>query len=330
MKVIECGGSPLEMGRQYGEQIRGVIQGNIELFHARINPKKKKKIEEIKKTLKRELPDVLNEFEGIAQGANADLDEIVLMNHGDGLTCTPIAIKESKEGNIVAKNNDGGINDNPCFIIRKSKPESGLPVTLVTFAGWLNGLDAMNAEGLASVHGSVGSIYKKSTGRVDIKVLSYSLMRTCRTFDEFADGLMKVPVTGKGFSIITGDKSGSIGVLEAAVPMVELRDVNKQFIYSTNLYMNEALRNSDCRKPERRNICEYRYGYLRWREQNNPPENLEDIKALLSSHEPWAPCRHGAPSFTSRTFWSMITLPREGKILLADGPPCENEFCEIT
>ncbi len=48
--------------------------------------------------------------------------------------------------------------ENYPYVIRKCTPEKGIPSIQITFAGWLCGLDALNAAGLATTHGSVGSI----------------------------------------------------------------------------------------------------------------------------------------------------------------------------
>jgi predicted choloylglycine hydrolase len=333
LKLIECQGTPIQMGLQYGEQAREEIQKDLSL---RLNEIDKEKLKHFankaKLAISKFLPDELEELKGIAKGANVSFDHVLFANHVDtfGSTverCTPVLLRESPEGTIVAKNNDAPVNEEYPFIIRKGKPAKGLPFIQVTYAGWLSGLDMMNAEGLANTHGSVGSVFDKSGLRIDIRLYVYSLMKTCKSTDEFVRKLNILPLTGKGFNIAMGDKYGETVMLDAAVPFVAVRNRNKQFDYATNIYNSPGLENADMRNPAKRDICLYRYGYLKWRETSNPPEQLKDIKDLLSSHDSWAPCRHGG-AHNSKTTWSMISMCNSGKVLIAHGNPCQNEYKE--
>jgi hypothetical protein len=185
----------------------------------------------------------------------------------------------------------------------------------------------MNAEGLANTHGSVGSKFDKRGERVDIRLQAYALMQRCRTTDAFINGLSQAPLTGKGFSIAVGDAEADTVMLDAAVPYVATRNRRDDFAYSTNLYLAPGLEEADMRRAAKRHVCVYRGGYLRWVAETQPPKSLDDVKALLASHEPWAPCRHDGPH-GSVTTWSMICLPQDRKILVADGNPCASEYVE--
>jgi hypothetical protein len=335
LKLVECSGPPLKIGRQYGEQAREEIQKDLEL---RCRHADKHRLEIFSgiaaQVLQTYLPDVLAELKGIAEGAQVDLAQVLFANHVDTFgseveRCTPVILRNSPEGTIIAKNNDGPVHEHYPFIIRKCTPDKGIPFIQITYAGWLCGLDCMNAEGLASTHGSVGSVFDKSGLRVDIRLKAYQLIQTCRTTDEFIAGLSETPLTGKGFNIAVGDAEGNTAMLDAAVPFIAVSGRNKKFDYATNIYKSPGLENADMRPPGKRDICVYRYGYLKWLEETNPPENLDDIKKLLSCHEPWAPCRHGGVH-GSKTFWSMINLTASGKILVAHGSPCQNEYKEYS
>jgi len=277
---------------------------------------------------------VLEELKGVAEGANVDIRRVLLINHVDTFVnnterCTPVILRSSPQGTIIAKNNDAPVNEDFLFIIRKGRPAKGVPFIQITYAGWIGGLDIMNSEGLANTHGSVGAVFDKSGLRIDIRLKAYQLMNVCRTVDEFIAGLHEVPLTGKGFNIALGDRSGGTAMLDVAVPFIAVRNRNKQFDYATNIYKATGLENADMRPPGKRDICVYRYGYLKWLEATNPPGNLDDLRRLLSSHEPWAPCRHGG-IHGSKTLWSMINLTKSGKVLIAHGNPCQNEYREYS
>jgi len=332
---VECSGSPRAMGRQYGEQAREAIEVNCGLFGRELDCGCGAEYEQItRRLLSDALPEVLEEMEGIAEGSGVPLREILMMNQLDTYggwcreECTPMALRNSDAGPIVAKNNDGDANTLYRYVIRTSRPAHGLPMVQVTYAGWLNGLDAMNAAGLANTHGSVGSKFDKSGLRVDIRLWSYRLMRTCQTTLAFAQGMMQGSLTGKGFSIAVADAQGHSAIIEAAVPVIAVRDMDQPFVYSTNLYMSEALKNMDARKPAAREIALNRYGYLKWIEQTRLPATQDDIQRLLSSHEPWAPCRHGG-AHQAETEWSMIGLPAQRILRVSHGAPCSASYQDV-
>lgn len=328
-KYIEVSGNPRRMGQSYGEAAKEEIRNNVEVFRCgkKANPG-------VKKYILENFPDIYDEMTGIHEGADVPLDQIVIMNQWQsGISmgsdnCTCMALK-TDTGAAVAKNNDGTPGIKYKYIIRKSSPEKGLPMFQVTYAGWLSGLDAMNAKGLANTHASVGSVFRRPEKSLDIRLATYSLMRHCDKTDEFIYGLSRLPLTGKGFNIVCGDSYGNTAVVEAAVPLVQTRGLNDKFIFATNHFINEELKNSDQRDARGKAVSTYRFGYLEWRNLGNPPSCVQDVKNILSSHEPWAPCRH-AGAHVSETEWSMISLPAESRLLFSHGPHCKNEYGEFT
>lgn len=335
MKFIECSGSPLQLGREYGEQVKNDIQRNAELFGCLWDINNcDDTVAKIKYVIKKYLPEVYSEITGIAEGANISIEHILLMNHvdtfGDSVErCTPIILKSPEDGIIIAKNNDSPSPEDYRFVLRKCKPDKGIPFIQLTYSGWLSGLDMMNANGLANTHGSVGSRLDKSGERIDIRLVMYALMKKCSKVKDVILQLNNYPLTGKGFNIALGDADNESAMLDAAVPFIAVSNHNKKFDYAANIYTSPGLESTDMRAPGKRDICVYRYGYLKWLEQTNAPEKLNDIKKLLSSHEPWAPCRHRGPH-GSQTDWSMINLVKDRKILVADGAPCKNKYKEYS
>jgi len=324
-KVIECQGTPRQMGQQYGEQAREEIRANEAL--RRDTGRQAGASAALKAAhacIIRMLPDVYAEMRGIAEGSGMPLDSLLYeqacaFGCGWPASCTSMAVRTRRHGALLGKNNDGE-QDGRFFVIRKSCPRRGLPMIQVTYAGWLSGLDAMNAAGLVNGHNSVGSIFDKSGPKPDIRLYIYHLMRTCRTTAQFLDRLTACPCTGKGYNIVVADRKGETAVVEAAVPLTAVRDRNQDFLYATNHFASDALKDADRRTREAKPISIYRYGYLRWIAETARPQALADLKRVLRSTDPWAPCRHGGPH-VSHTLWSMIGLPQTNRLLVASGAP---------
>ena len=339
MKYIECAGTPEEMGLQYGEQAKDEILMTLGgSFNAHFPETIKKHAERIKfigENLWHNFPETHQEIAGIAKGCGVSFESILLLNHWDTFGegplegCTPVGLLTENDGVIIAKNNDGhpSQREQYPFVIRKSVPERGFAMLQITYAGWLSGLDAMNSAGLANTHGSVGSIFDKSGKRVDIRLAVYALMRKCETVRELYRGLNELSLTGKGFNIIMGDNDASRMIVEAAVPLIASRKVENSFFYTTNHFLTPPLKEADMRTPDGKRISTYRLGYLDWITKTKSPHDINGIKKVLSSHEPWAPCRH-AGAHVSETFWSQICIPSQCKMMIAHGAPCENEYKE--
>ncbi|OGV53519.1 MAG: hypothetical protein A2017_15935 [Lentisphaerae bacterium GWF2_44_16] len=342
VKYVECHGKPYDMGVQYGKQAKREIDKMLKgEAYKWINPRiveDKKFVCNLKDKLSKLLPNVYEELKGIADGAEQKLDAIMLLNHYNNPVdkverCTPVGLISKEDGVLISKNNDGAPGEKVKypFVIRKSVPDKayGLPMIQVTYAGWLSGLDAMNGAGLANTHGSVGSAFSRCASDIDIRLAGYHAMRYSENIEEFKNSLREFNLSGKGFNILVGDAAGNTLVIEAAVPLLIERAHNQKFLYTTNHYISECIKNSDGRTPKGKEISTYRFGYLKWREESKPPENMKDLKALLSSHEPWAPCRHAGPH-VSETQWSMICSAKTKTVFLADNNPCKNKYMKFS
>lgn len=331
LPFVECRGSSREMGRQYGEQAREAIRNNVDLWMGTRFKLSPDFVGSVQTVLGRYAPEVAEELEGLAEGSGLPLTSILLMNHVNIFDprlppsgCTAMALAESDRGPVLCKNNDIE-PDGRVHVVRKCVPAQGLPMIHVANAGWLSGLDALNAAGLASGHCSSPSAFDRSGLRLDIRLWMYQLMRLCRTTEDFLERMDSVPLTGKGFNVVLVDASGRTGVIEAALPLLTRRDCGRGFVYATNHFTSPVLSGGARAAADRDAVSVYRYGYLRWIEQTRPPRTVEDLAGLLRSHEPWGPCRHGGPHVMS-TAWSMMALPREGRLLAAAGAPCRNEY----
>lgn len=84
--LIEVSGAPRERGRSYGEQARARIHGSIDLYVGSLSKRGLAKSEvqsmalEFAPRIKAWAPDLMEEMEGIAEGAGLPLADIILVN----------------------------------------------------------------------------------------------------------------------------------------------------------------------------------------------------------------------------------------------------------
>ncbi len=334
IRVIETAGTPRRMGEEYGEAMRLEIQLSYELWADwfRRYPVSDEFVRNVRHVLTQYAPEILEEMSGLAAGAGVEENFIFATNFTDtfGHTaerCTPVFVRTADNHILLAKNNDAPPEEKFPFVVRKGIPTQGLPFIQITYAGWLSGLDMMNSEGLANTHASVGSVFPKEGLRLDIRLGMYQLMQKCRTVEELTNGLREIPLTGKGFAIAAGDIHNHALFIDAAVPILAVRSGKDDFAWATNLYMAPEVHHADMRPADRRKHCLKRYEYI---SEKTAPQNIDDLKALLSDHSsPYAPCRHGGEQL-SETKWSMIADLHRRTVLYTDGNPCNNPYEEIS
>ena len=323
------------MGRQYGQQARDAIQRNLDVMGIDRGEGDTTFARRTRRTLDRYAPALIPEIEGLAEGAGVSPSAIFRLNQvdtfGDAPTldgCTSVIVRHARGGPLIIKNNDGPI-DGRGFVLRRSRPSSGLGLVQVTYAGCLSGLDAMNEAGLVNTHNSVGSTFDRQGDRLDIRLWAYALMRRCATAADFAGALADAPLTGKGYNILAIDAEGHAQRIEAPVPRLFARSCDEAVVFATNHFVSDAYANADRRSPEAKRVSLDRCAYLAERIGDDPPTDDVGLKRLMTEHEGEGPCRHGEIG-GFHTLWSMIAAPQALRLEVAAGPPCQAAFDPVT
>jgi acyl-CoA:6-aminopenicillanic acid acyl transferase len=344
MRIVYSAGTPREIGQQTGEQLREDIREHIDQFPPTDNSAWEKRGRIFLRTLRDHLPRVLEEMKGTAEGAGVTNDDIYRLNlplYPDTLTaldnqipdkdgCTNIVFGTGPDGPLWGKNNDGGAPGNQRPVcVRVVRPATGIPMILVHFAGYVAVGDGVNEEGVAIGHSSVGSIYQQSDHHVPVRLLAYHALHYGRNVSEFVQGLSSLPTRGKGYSFVCVDRDGAMCAPEVPCPLIQIRQAESaNAMYCVNCYQLPHLRDADQRSPDGKANAIRRAERLEREIWRDIPLNLSRMRGLLKSHESSAPiCRHDDND--SHTEYSMIAIPRQGKLLVADGYPCETEYHEV-
>jgi predicted choloylglycine hydrolase len=339
IQVLELSGTPRQVGRAYGEACRE----GFHAFHAHVreqavdNPRWYDEIHVMGKAIAAHYPRYYQELEGIAEGADMTLDDL-LLNHrrlllAEFLCCSNVAFLAGPAGPIFGKNLDGAAAGTPGpdrnFIARHCTYENGQEVVHTTIVGDLMSRDTcMNMHGLAFGGSSVGSIYQKSLYNPTLEAGLYAMLCNCATTAEAIRFLQRYPHVGKGYNFVMVDEGGDGVVLECASPMVQVRrpEPGSDAIYCTNHYNLPALQKADRRKPGGMVYSRKRWAYLeRKLGQEDTPRTVQGIKGLLSAHH--APggglCRPIDDGDASVTLMSVVALPRTREFWVANGRPAE-------
>ena len=340
MQVVEACGDPRAIGQRTGEALREEIQAHVELFpQGSDSASWERRLLTFLETLRQYLPDVLEEMEGTAEGANVPLDSIYRLNlpeYPDDLfpwqECTNVVFSSGPDGPVWGKNNDGLPDEKRRpHCARLVRPDEGIPVLIFTFCGMLATMDAMNAEGLAVGHASVGSVFQQSDDHVPIRLWAYEGLMHCRTTAEFVRHMALLPTRGKGYSIVCVDREGTCCSIEAPCPLMQVRlpASSSGHMHCVNCYQLPALADADRRDELAKQNAIARWKLLDHLLSVQEAFGLEHMKGLLRHHADPSICRHGSRD-GAVTEYSMIGLTQDGRVLYLDGCPCENHYAEVS
>jgi len=351
MRVVECSGTPAQLGEATGEALRDEIALNLDMgprrAGAEANAAWQQRAPGFVAVLKRHLPHVLEEMRGTARGAGVDESDIFRLNlplYPHQLTpadggCTNFALAGGPDGPIWGKNNDGNPPARP-VCARVVRPEHGIPQVTFTFCGMVATTDGMNAEGVAVGHSSVGSVYQQSDAFLPIRLWAYEVMMRARTTGDFVELMASTPLRGKGYSIVCVDRHGTACSVEAPCPLVQVRAPRTpQGVHCVNCYQLPHLAEADRRTPEGKADAVARWQLLDTVLAEAEPQqdteaqlDLSFAKRLLrrhGDHDHPGLCRHGECQ-DMETEYSMIGLPAQGRVLFLEGHPCQESYGELT
>ena len=338
MKVIECSGNPRDIGQQTGEALREEIRSHLELIPRRENEDTASQRETALSTLRLEVPGIVEEMAGIAEGAAVSVDEIHRINIPLGPdelraaddTCSNVAFAGGPDGPILGKNNDGLGIRRPVYL-KKMSPKNGVPIVAFPFAGWVGTASGMNAEGLAIGSSSVGSVLQRSYRHVPLRFWSYLIMQRCRSSDEYVQAMTERPLRGKGFSLLSVDRNGTAASLEAPSPLIQARQAKgRPMINCVNCYQIPALANMDLRTEKGKANALARIELFEEECDRGGVFDLDRMKKLLRHHGTPNVCRHGDDEDPAETEYSYVCLPERNEILYLDGNPCRNEYSKVS
>jgi len=349
MKVFECRGSHRDIGQTIGDVLREEIRAHIDGFLPPENEAPDRKIEKFKESLIRFLPQVMEQFEGIAEASSVSERRILELNLPVGIVepdleqeCSNVVFADGPDGPLWGKNNEGGFPSNTGSVIdgegrrpvsvMKIYPDDGIPAICLTFCGWLSGGDMMNAEGVSAGHSSVGTKFQQSLSNAPLLQWLYSGMFQYKSAEDLARHVTSAALRGKGFTQVTVDKAGSIFSAELACPLAQIRrpadgDLGMNCV---NHYQLPSLKDMVLKQREEKGLA-YSRGRQKYLEAavKDGDRSIEHMKKILRHHGDISICRHGGKDL-SYTEYSMIGIAKEAKFLFVDGYPCEEEYVEVS
>jgi hypothetical protein len=228
-RVLHVKGAPFEMGYQHGALLKRDIQESLHfLFDVKAKEKKleflgieiqpKELVAKIAAHERQFIPPrYLRELEGLAAGAEIDLEDAIVGNfipelfHCSGFALMNRATRDGTlyHGRVLDYSTDWKLQEHAVLIV--AEPDGQVPFVNVTYAGFIGSVTGMNAE-----HVSVGEMGGRGLGHWDGVPMSFLVRRALeesRTLDEAVAVFRDSPRTCEYYYVVAdGDERRAVGL----------------------------------------------------------------------------------------------------------------------
>ena len=347
LNIIECGGGPYEIGRQWGEGCRENLQVSLNMLYAGLEHgpfrASKAKVWDAALTFMTALrnfdPYGFEVLRGQAEGAGMVLEEALALqcsleiafNYGAIMGfCTSFAVagKATQAGRAILGQN---VDWHPAATLDllRIRHDSGIREFVLCLSG--NPYYHLNSAGIGNcVNLTLGTLGDMKQ-QVPLSAYISRAMRQPRI--GFALGVLRRQARGLGY-VLLAESSGGMTGLESVADDIELVLPERDVLVHANHYETARFKAGDrtprlipdtCARAARvRELIENACGSI-------TPETMMEILADHEGH-PNSICRHvdpaKPPELASVSRASFVMVPAAGLLCIAAGPPCENEYVE--
>ena len=321
---------------------------------------KRRATELLKEDIFQTYPNQAERMKGISEGCGMGLPTLMLMQSMEMLigniseadyrleACTCIAFEPERTVTgepIVAKNFDYLNELSPFHLSCRARPSGHFGTMGCTVAPLSGMLDGMNEHGLTVTY-NVGVSTDEPEVHAPLSMALQEMLETCRTTGEAVEFIIEAKQGGQDALLTIADAEGDVRAVELTPRRSSMRRPSRGLIINTNHYHTEELRRYEIPRnaiwdgdvlevPVGQRVFESSERRLmRGEELLEEVERIDEegIKGILRDHgadgEPSnnTICRHGE---TSSSLRSMIFYPRQRKMKLLYGQPCQNEYEEF-
>lgn len=350
--LIEAAGSPFEMGYQHGAGHRDLVHASMATYRWILGSFDRPATLEEATALAMEslpdaeayAPDLVEEVRGIAAGAdlpfahvfslNASLDVFGALRRGTRaaapLSCSSYAVvpPASLDGTVyVGWNADDYEHWLASCVLISLRPDDAPPVLTWTFAGFVGrpGIGphvALAANGLGPSRDARGVPYP-------------FLCRRALAQRSVADAIA-VLTSARQLSrqnYMLADADGNVASVEVTGTDYAVLGPTDGWISHTNHILDPRLRAAEDLPelaPDENNTSKRQCRWADLMRERHGRVALADLEAMHRDHAkaPDSICCHAVREGFGMTLCSLIGVPRQRRLLVAYGTPCENNFVE--
>jgi len=345
--LIEVSGTHLEMGRQIGEARREQIQHSVENAHVLID-QSYNTLEltwdgaqiQARKYLpfaEERYPQYVDEWRGIAEGANVPFDEIVTLNVMEAVTtdalhltrCTSFAVNEERtaDGHVLAGHNEDWVpeDENDVYVVL-AKPVKEPPFLSMTYGGLLPNV-GFNAYGIAQL---IDSVYPNDS-RIGIPRLVVARAALASKRLSGTIGRTLVPHRAAGYNHLLVHESGELYSVEVSARKFEILHGTDGYMVHTNHYLSQTMKEIED-EPEELLSSRVRYFRANRLLRQNSKHTIKTLLAIQKDHVnlPNSICNHNIagidPLDREKTINALVIDLTAREMHIAWGNPCQNTY----
>lgn len=340
IKVVECSGTPYEIGRQWGEGCQeSILKISENIGNSMASFYQASKEEVVSKAMKffpsvQEFDPYLVEImRGQADAAGLSFEEIFTQKCFNELTfsyrnipglCTSFAAtgKATRDGNTILGQNIDFIPGTPIDLL-KIHHANGLQQFILSFSNSSEFTFSSAGIGMCA-NATIGNTFASN---IPVGCYLPRVMREKRIYDAMA--ILKQVARGLGYYHLA-DMNGQMSGIESIHNDFEILYPERDMLLHSNHYITERFKAVDT-APQLQPDSYYRLDRIRsLMNQHYGQLNVEIIMEILADHDhqPNSICRHvdQRDPISSMTLASFIMLPSEGVIYIAAGNPCGYEY----
>lgn len=342
-KIIECQGTPYEIGQQWGEgckksilKVSENIFNSMRLYYQASNEEVVSNAMKFFPAVQKFDPYLIEIMRGQADATGLSLEEIFMQkcfneltfqyNNISGLSglCTSFAAtgKATQDGKTILGQNIDFLPEAPIDLL-KIHHANGLQQFILSFSNSSEFIFSSAGIGMCA-NATIGKNYS-----FNIPVGCY-LSRVMREKSiHNAMDILKQVAHGLGYYHLA-DTNGYMLGIESIHNDFELLYPERDMMLHSNHYITERFKKEDTaqqlqpdsyhRLDRIHSLMDQHYGHI----------NTEIVKKILADHDenPYSICRHidSKVPISSKTLASFIMVPGEGTIYIAAGNPCEYEY----
>ena len=326
MLQVEIAGSYYELGLKYG---RIVAENKLNWWWIQPTEPKLALVKECEREIAVHAPGLLEEIRGIADACECEYN-LVLANmtvsYFEQSACNVIAVSGNQCRNsktIFARNHDWLDEDQKWVTCFRTHASTGLQHIGFGFAD-VGRYGGVNKEGLAISSASIWYLNKPKPG-LRFHLVQRWVLDTYSDTRDAVDYLKRIP-HHEAMSFLIADKEGRIARVEAAPEGVAAVFADDGILSAINMFESEQMQHLERVPDEEYLVDRHKKRIKAWYDDSRGEIDLNAAKRLCSDHEIGL-CDHGeTKSEPFGTIYSWVAELGTGKIHVAHGRPCENEY----
>lgn len=349
IRVLNLSGNPYSIGQQHGEQVadlRPQIMASMRVRLAELNQQSTDQSFDAKvvtRIWEKYAPSTLEMLLGMVEALNLDWEEFFTYTIASFLSgyrkqalqrngCTTWAANQNftrTDAPLLVKNRDHFPDHQPLQCLARVQPEQGYPYLCLTSAG----SPAVYSSGINSQGLAVADTYVASND-IGPGIARYSLMMDLlekfASVQDATNSLYTLPHFGDG-TVILADARGELAVFEIAHSKQAVRKSYEGFLVSTNYFTapEMSMRWVDREPPHLQGNSQERYRQVENALRSGRGQvDIPWSQTLMSKHGGGlsAICRHAEIDAQAVTISSVIFLPEQAGLYVANGLPCQTPF----